>query len=132
VDLKEIKFTETNEEWNYYKLDDGTTLKLKVVLIQVIDEGNDSQENPVYGLQSTHVIGVSPSADLINNESIPPIEDIGFIVEHEKWNEYKLENGSTLLLKPVLAQINRTGNLDKRGIPSYNIQTQPVIKVKKS
>lgn len=128
---KEISFDEVSEKWNYYKLDDGSILKLKIVLIKVIDEGNDDKENPVYGLQSAPVIGVSPSKDLFKNESITPIEDIEFKITNEEWNEYKLENGSTLMLKPSVAQINRTGKLDQRGVPSYNIQTQPLIKMKK-
>lgn len=131
LELREIGFEEIKEGWNYYKLDDGTTLKLKIVLVKIIDEGKDSQGNPIHGIQSTHVVGVNPSKELVENKSIPEIEDLNFEIIKELWNEYKLEDGSYLMLKPALTQVNRTGKLDQKNIPIYNVQTQLLIKFRK-
>lgn len=130
MDLKEIEVEDSEEKWNYYELADGTTLKVKIVLIRVINEG-DSHGNIGYDLQSAHVMGVKPPAELIGREQIDKFEDIEFNPTNDVWNKYKLKNGFTLMLKPALTQVNRTGERDPRGIPIYSIQAQPLIKIKK-
>ena len=131
VDQNEINVEKSDEKWNYYKLEDGTTLKVKIVLIKVIEEGKDPLTNPIFGLQSSNVIGVTSPADLIGNKPIDKIEDVRFTPLNDEWNEYKLNNGLTLMLKPALSLVSRIGERDPKGIPIYIIQAQPLVKIKK-
>jgi hypothetical protein len=129
VFLKEIKVNTSNESWSHYSLDDGTILKVKTVLISVFDDGNDQQGNPGFSLQSTNVFGAIPSTDLIGNDPLDKIEDLGFKEMDNPWNAYTLENGSILMIRPVLTQVSRPGTRDIRGIPLYGLQSQATVKI---
>lgn len=56
-----IEVNQSNERWNEYLLEDGTVLKMKLILKKVLKvEGEvDAEGNPVYVMQSTNVTAVS-------------------------------------------------------------------------
>ena len=63
VDLsegEEVDFENEKEEWNTYKLSDGSTLKVKLVLVNVVRSHDkyDPLGNPVYGITSQNIIKV--------------------------------------------------------------------------
>ena len=64
MDGTEVSVTETVERWTEVRLEDGTVLKLKPVVITVIrlDGQYDQQGNPMYAVQGgqTMVIGTVP------------------------------------------------------------------------
>lgn len=62
----EVGFRATGEYWNEYLLDDGTVLKVKAVLTEVLrlDEVSDTSGQPVYALSTTNVTVVSAPDDL--------------------------------------------------------------------
>lgn len=57
----EVDFDVVEEGWNVYKLKDGSTLKIKLVLAGVIKVRNqyDPIGNPVYMINSTNVVRVT-------------------------------------------------------------------------
>jgi len=57
---EEVDFTNEKEEWNVYKLADGTTLKVKLVLVNVVRSRDkyDPLGNPLYGITSQNVVKV--------------------------------------------------------------------------
>jgi len=57
---EEVDFENEKEEWNVYKLADGTTLKIKLVLVNVVRSRNnyDSLGNPIYGITSQNIVKV--------------------------------------------------------------------------
>jgi len=59
-DGEEVDFDVIGESWNTYKLKDGTTLKVKLVLAGVVRLKNqyDAMGNPVYMINSTNVVRV--------------------------------------------------------------------------
>lgn len=63
VDLsegEEVDFENSKEEWNVYKLADGSTLKVKLVLVNVVRsrDNYDSLGNPIYGITSQNIVKV--------------------------------------------------------------------------
>jgi hypothetical protein len=130
VNPKELDFKEVKENWNRYALSDGATLKLKIVLVKVIQEEMDSRGNQSLGFQATNVVGVTPSDEMIWDKSLDKDENIGSEVIDEEWNEYHIDKGVTVMLKPFVSQVIRTGDLDPKGIPIYLVQAQPLIKLK--
>lgn len=128
LDLNEIKVKTSNEKWSYYTLDDKTTLKVKTILISVFDEGLDPQGNLAFSLQSVNVVGAIPPSELIGNDPLDKIKEMDFEVKDNPWNEYTLENGLTLEVRPTLTEVTRTGSRDIRGIPLYSIQAQAAVK----
>jgi len=53
-------FRERKKEWNVYKLADGTTLKVKLVLVNVVRSRDkyDPLGNPIYGITSQNIVKV--------------------------------------------------------------------------
>ena len=61
-----IEVNQSGENWNEYLLEDGTVLKMKLVLKKVykVDGEFDPEGNPVYVMQSTNVTSVSAPGNL--------------------------------------------------------------------
>jgi len=57
---EEVDFENEQEHWNVYKLSDGTTLKVKLVLVNVVRsrDQHDALGNPIYGITSQNIIKV--------------------------------------------------------------------------
>lgn len=60
VEATEVGFKGTKEEWNEYQTDDGTILRLKVVVSEVyrLDE-YDQDSKPIYVIKSSNVLSSS-------------------------------------------------------------------------
>jgi hypothetical protein len=58
VDGLEVRFRSNHEEWNDYTLEDGTSIRMKAVVSEVIrlDGEYDGEGNPVYLVKSTNVL----------------------------------------------------------------------------
>ena len=61
VEAVPVEVNQTAEHWNEYLLEDGTVLKMKLVLKKVFKVANevDAEGNPVYVMQSTNVSTVN-------------------------------------------------------------------------
>jgi hypothetical protein len=61
-----ISFRASNENWNDYLLDDGTVLRMKLVVTEVLRVTNqyDQQGNPVYMVTSTNVMAIDAPDEL--------------------------------------------------------------------
>jgi len=66
ADAEVIDFRSSGEHWNEYLLDDGTVLKLKPVVTEILRvEGHyDQMGNPAYVLQSTNVVAADSPDEL--------------------------------------------------------------------
>ncbi|MBN1687512.1 MAG: hypothetical protein JW893_00270 [Candidatus Omnitrophica bacterium] len=66
VEAVHIDVNQSNERWNEYLCEDGTVLKMKLVLkkvLRVVDQ-YDAEGNPVYVMQSTNISTVNAPKDL--------------------------------------------------------------------
>jgi hypothetical protein len=125
---KDINFDAVKEDWNIYKLEDGTVLKIKIVLVRIIQEGIDQIGNPMAGTLMNNVIVAIPPENLRNLKEIAPKFDLKFEIIKESWNEYSVEDGFILKIKPTLSQIDRLDKVDPRGDPLYRVLAQPNAK----
>jgi hypothetical protein len=59
----EMPFQTGAEYWNEYVLHDGSVLRLKSVVTEIlkIEDKFDAEGNPVYMLKSTNIVSISPS-----------------------------------------------------------------------
>ncbi len=65
VDATEVEFHTRKEDWNEYQLTDGTVIKMKLVVSEIlrIEGFFDNEGNPVYHIKSTNLPVVkSPDA----------------------------------------------------------------------
>ena len=56
-----VEVNQAGEKWNEYLLEDGTVLKMKLILKKIMRVENefDSEGNPVYVMQTTNVTSVT-------------------------------------------------------------------------
>ena len=59
-----MNFEAVKEEWNEYLLDDGTRLRVKLVVTKILRTNQiDPEGNPVYVITSQNVVGVYRASD---------------------------------------------------------------------
>lgn len=60
VDGEDVSFTVLAEEWNRYQLHDGTEIRMRLVVTDVIKipGESDQQGNPIYQVRSSNVVVV--------------------------------------------------------------------------
>jgi hypothetical protein len=63
IDATVMSVQEGGEHWNEYLLGDGSVIRLKAVVTEVLklDGKFDPEGNPIYMLKSANVVHVSPS-----------------------------------------------------------------------
>lgn len=66
VEALEVKFKAVREDWNEYDLEDGTTVRMKTVVSEVVrvPEQFDNEGNPVYVVKSTNLLVVKAPDNL--------------------------------------------------------------------
>ena len=64
VDGEEVDFEPLKESWNEYRCEDGSYVKLKVVVSRIIRlEKKNPQGEPIYQILSTNVVAATPPPD---------------------------------------------------------------------
>lgn len=63
--VTEVAFRTSAEHWNEYLCDDGTVIRIKLVVTEVlrVDGQYDAQGNPAYFVSSTNVTAVSATQE---------------------------------------------------------------------
>ena len=61
VEATPVRFKNINEEWNEYDLEDGTTIRMKTIVSEVvrIPDEYDRENNPIYVVKSTNMVAVN-------------------------------------------------------------------------
>jgi len=148
VDAEIVDFKVQAEDWQYYDLSDGSRLKLKLILTQVLrsrSQVNDVGE-PIYSWNAPIFLSiVSCPANLRSQPTDVPVtldrvaDSIEVEVDFERmdkndaWNVYALADGTSLQLKPKINSIARTKLKGQAGEPVYTVATgNPTYKLKVS
>lgn len=65
-----MPFQTGGEHWNEYLVDDGTVVRVKLVVTQIIrlDGEYDAQGDPLYSVQSTTVSSITAPEELRQSE----------------------------------------------------------------
>lgn len=66
VDAEEITINQSSERWNEYLLEDGSTIRMKLVAVKAVRLANqyDKSGNPVYFINSTNIVSVKSPESL--------------------------------------------------------------------
>ncbi len=61
VDAVPVRFKNIREEWNEYDLEDGSTIRMKTIVSDVVrvPDEYDAENNPIYVVKSTNMVVVS-------------------------------------------------------------------------
>jgi len=60
VDAVEVRYKSIREDWNEYDLDDGSTVRIKLLVSEIVRlaDGFDQEGNPIYVIKSGNVVFV--------------------------------------------------------------------------
>lgn len=136
-----VDFKVNKEDWSIFQLADGSTLKSKLVLINIFGrrmgkgfEG-DLQIQNVLGIFSPEELRRKPSESYTQEELARSIveDDVDVAkVVRQPWNEYELDSGTVFKIKVVPTHIARTSKYDKQGMPVYLVNSTVIVKGKKT
>jgi len=134
-DYDYIDFETIKENWCFYGLEDETIIKFKIVLLKIVSTPVDPVKGKGMAFNTANLVTIFSSKEAKGNPSLKgnaiKIEkkDITFKVLNDEWNEYKLEDGKILKLKPTIVQIDKTAGYDEFGEPRYLVRSQPLVKL---
>jgi len=151
ADFVFVNFEVEKEGWNVYKLEDGSLLKTKFVLMDVIME-RDFKEKIAkartektklrlgLGISSRNIVGIEaplklrgePSTKAFTQEELRASvvnDDMDYEVVKETWNVYKLEEGIVLKARGTPINVAKTDKFDSRGLPICLVDSTVDIKV---
>ncbi len=136
-----LEFTVVSEPWVKYKLEDQTKMFVKLVLVKVV-RGFNEQGQPAYSVSTQNVISTHAPESLRGQPSTSPVNfadpstfkvvaSVDFDrVGPEAWNEYKLEDGTTLKARVEIATVMRTDKYLADGDPVYLTNAQALTRFK--
>lgn len=116
-----LDFVVIKEDWCRYDLSDNSILKVKVVLTKVYK----NQGQLMCEIHPIHVILTNekgdPDSKTYSTEDLKTSikDDIQFTTVIEDWNEYVIDDGTTIKIRPVVSKITRTSKFDPKGFPRY-------------
>jgi flagellar basal body rod protein FlgF len=128
----ELDFEVVEEGWNEYNLSDGSTLRIRPIVVKIFDtKQKDSEENPVVGIASTNIVTAKVPSELkdreVINESNDSKEYLEFEAMKEIWNRYRVEDDFMLRVKLVVSQVFRTTERNQFGEPVYRVKSDNVV-----
>jgi len=130
-DYDYINFDIIKENWCSYELEDKTIIKVKIILAKIIS----IDHNKEISCNTTVVVSAFTTKEGKGNPSLPNVmpeidkKDLPFKILEEEWNEYKMEDGRILKIKPSIIEISKGTTYDQYGEPSYLVQSQTLIKI---
>ena len=133
-----LDFDVVREPWNKYELQDGSILKIKVVLTKVIKRvvGQDL----TYDFETQNIIVTLVLDDLkgqpdTKSYSLQELQTaivkdyIRYNTISEEWNEYVTDDGTRIRIKATLTSVARTSKYNKNGEPIYLVEVGAMAQV---
>ena len=126
------------EDWSVYKVEDGTIVKVRYVLVKARKGTANQFGQPGYDLSMKNIIGMIPRPGGLDKPSVSydkatltqsiEKEDMEFEKIREPWNEYRMSDGSTIKIQAILTIVSRTSKYDENGEQIYLLNFQPIVK----
>lgn len=127
----DIPFKIIREDWNIYKLDNGSTLKIRTPLL-ALKRVQAGQTRFTFGNLTMTDPGPADTGKPSENQKIKT-EDIGeeskFTILKEMVNIYETEDQTIVLVIPRIRSLRRTKKYDGAGVRIYQMDTQSSVSV---
>ncbi len=134
-------FTIQKEDWNVYRLGDGTILKLRQLLVKIRSEATEMPGETSMRMDMSPLIMATFAPEALkgppSTQQYSPQDLVSSIVEkdikcepvREVTNEYLTSGGIKLLLQIASISVAKTGRFDATGEPVYVVNGQVNIQV---
>ena len=130
-----LDFIVSREDWCRYALSDDSILKIKLIATKI------RKKNSKYNIDIQNVIVVlSNEQGQADPKSYTPSElqqsithDVNYTAITQDWNEYIVDDGTTIKVQPMVTKVSKTSKFDQNGDPVYlvNVQGNVVIELPK-
>lgn len=136
---REVDFMVRLEDWSRYLVNDGTELRVRIVVRKIIEINQpDPNGYPGFGIESMNVVSAIVPDKLKRQPSTTPFnpqtqrgEEVNFITQEEKWQEYHTHDGFKVLVKPILVKVRKYDSYNMFGEPVYNVNIQSIVNAEK-
>ena len=132
-------FSVLKEDWSRFLVNDGTQLKIRIVIVdmfrsvQLSPTGYPnmtvSSENVVSAIVPDRLKRV-PSQEPFNPQT-DIAEELGFEQMEIKQQEYLTPDGFKVVVTPVLQKVFRYSKYNQYGEPAYSVNIQPLPNIEK-
>ncbi len=134
-------FTIQKEDWNVYRLSDGTILKLRQLLVKVRSEPTEMPGEATLQMDMSNLLMATfspkelkgpPSSRQYSPQDLAASiveKDIKHVPLREVTNEYSTSTGIKLLLQLASINVSKTDKFDATGEPIYVVNAQISIQV---
>ncbi len=126
-----LDFMVSREDWCRYDLSDNAILKVKVVLTKVYK----NKGQLMCEIHPIHVILTNergnPDSKNYSAEELKAsiINNIQFSTIIQDWNEYVVDDGTSINIQPLVLRIAKTSKFDSNGFPKYICEIQGNMKM---
>ena len=128
-----LDFIVTREDWCIYDLSDNAILKVKVVLTRVFKQQGQlySDFQPIYVILTNERGTPDSSIKSLQDLQSSIVRDVHFTTITSDWNEYVVDDGTTIRIQPIVTKVVKTSKFDPKGFPIYlcdiqgNMSTEP-------
>jgi hypothetical protein len=138
--MVEMDFAVMAEDYSRYLLQDGTTLKVKIVVRKIFRTAEITPQGYPASLSIDSVNAVAaivpPSLKgAPSKERFDPTKDVGEEIKfdpiEEKWQTYMTPEGYKILVKPVLTKVIKYKKYNQYGEPIYSAVIQAITNIEK-
>lgn len=137
----EIDFEILREPWNKYSVEDGSYVKARFVITKFRKmEPTTADEKLSYGFEGQNIAvaynvpqelkGIASTQKYSPQELSDSSRDMRYSIISEEWNEYVLEDGTTVRIKSSVVEITRSNKYDRNGDPIYVANTNQILALK--
>lgn len=136
----EMDFVVLTEDYSRYLIQDGTILKVKIVVKKVLRSATITPQGyPAgVGLDSVNAVAAIVPPHLKrkpSKEPWNPTRDVGkemkFEPQEEKWQSYMTTEGFKILVKPVVTKVFKYEKYNNFGEPIYAVNVQAITNIEK-
>lgn len=145
-----VNFKAEREEWNLYKIEDGTLLRARFILSgvwldtkleELIEQLEQGQKRKLgLGFRSQNLFTVEPRPEFRGEpdsrnytpaelQSSIEKEDMDFETIKATWSIYELENKITMKVRLSPVSISRTTKFDNAGLRLYTVSANVDLKI---
>lgn len=137
-EFEDVDFDIEKETWNIYELADGSTVRVRTVMIKLLKNTTATPTQLAYAGAFANLSSVRgpprtkgiPANKIYSQEELGkfPKGEVGFSPVLEDWNVYRLKDGTRIKVKLVVSLVQKVKDVyDQFGDPMYIVNSSNVI-----
>jgi hypothetical protein len=135
------EFNVVKEDWNIYRLEDGTVLRVRQLLVKIAKQPMTDPEEPNMSIETSNLLTAifppsnlrgPPSAQQYGPQELSQsivLPNMKYVPTQEVTNEYMTKSGIKLLFQIASLNVARTNKFGPSGEPVYLVNAQTNVQI---